>query len=439
MPQQISRQDSSENICVETSVLFRKLAVRILPPLYLIYVMAYLDRMNVGFAQLQMKDALQFNDTVYGLGAGIFFLGYALFEIPSNLMLEKIGAKLWLTRIMITWGLISSSMVFISTPRDFYILRLLLGIAEAGSFPGIILYFSYWFPASIRAKYGAMLITASAMSGLIGAPMAGFLLSMDGLWGWQGWQWLFIVEGIPSVVLGVVLYYWLTDRPEHANWLSPQEKKWLIQTLATERHSNTHTTADNLYQSLIHPQVWILGTLYFSIIIVFYSISLWLPQIIKSISGLGNVGTAYLTAIPYFVTVFVMVLVGSHSDKVNERRWHIVICAWIAAIGFALSAYLQTPILALFAITLAAAGVWSTLAPFWTLPHALLKEGAAKASGLALINSIGNLGGFGGPYLVAFLKSTTGDFKLSTLILSLILSIGVLLVFKIPPSTKGRF
>ncbi|MGZ8957833.1 MAG: MFS transporter [Methylosarcina sp.] len=414
---------------VDEKALYRKLAWRLLPPLYLIYILAYLDRMNIGFAQLQMKEMLQFSDTVYGLGAGIFFIGYTLFEVPSNLILEKVGAKIWLTRIMITWGLISSAMVFIETARDFYILRFLLGIAEAGSFPGLILYFSYWFPAPVRAKFGALLITATAASGLIGAPIAGLLLSMDGFLGWQGWQWLFLVEGIPSVLLGFALYFWLTDRPAHASWLSKEEKIWLERTLAAEQKSASHAHAAELKQALLHPKVWLLALLYFAVVINYYSISMWLPQMIKSWSGLDNVRTALLTGLPYLVTVIAMVAVGAHSDRTSERRWHIVICGWVAAIAFALSPHLQSPVLALTAITVAAAGIWSILAPFWTLPHALLKDGAAKASGLALINSVGNLGGFAGPYFVAWLKTVTGDFKTALPILALILALGVLLVF----------
>ncbi|MGZ8143087.1 MAG: MFS transporter [Methylosarcina sp.] len=414
---------------VDEKSLYRKLAWRLLPPLYLIYILAYLDRMNIGFAQLQMKEMLQFSDTVYGLGAGIFFIGYTLFEVPSNLILEKVGAKIWLTRIMITWGLISSAMVFIETARDFYILRFLLGIAEAGSFPGLILYFSYWFPAPVRAKFGALLITATAASGLIGAPIAGLLLSMDGFLGWRGWQWLFLVEGIPSVLLGFVLYFWLTDRPAHASWLSKEEKIWLERTLAAEQKSASHAHATELKQALLHPKVWLLALLYFAVVVNYYSISMWLPQLIKSWSGLDNVRTALLTGLPYLVTVIAMVAVGVHSDRTSERRWHIVMCGWIAAIAFALSPHLQSPVLALTAITVAAAGIWSILAPFWTLPHALLKDGAAKASGLALINSVGNLGGFAGPYFVAWLKTVTGDFKTALPILALILALGVLLVF----------
>jgi ACS family tartrate transporter-like MFS transporter len=409
--------------------LYRKLAWRLLPPLYIIYILAYLDRMCVGFAQLQMKDALKFSDTVYGFGAGIFFVGYMLFEIPSNLILERVGAKLWLTRIMITWGLICCAMVFIETPQGFYILRFLLGLAEAGSFPGMILYFSYWFPAPVRAKYGALLITATAASGVLGAPLAGLLLGIDGALGLQGWQWLFLAEGAPSVLFGFVLYFWLTDRPAKARWLNAEEKSWLESTLAAERETASPQHAADLKQALRHPKVWLLALIYFAVVINYYSISLWLPQLIKSWTGLDNVRTALLTGLPYLAAVIAMVLVGAHSDKTRERRWHIVACAWIAAAAFALSPYLVSPLWAIGAITVAAAGVWSTLAPFWTLPHTLLKEGPAKASGLALINSVGNLGGFAGPYAIAWLKTATGDFKLALPLLAATMAAGVLLIF----------
>lgn len=409
--------------------LYRKIAWRILPPLYLIYILAYLDRMNVGFAQLQMKETLLFGDTVYGLGAGIFFIGYTVFEVPSNLILEKVGAKIWLTRIMITWGLISSSMVFIETPRDFYLLRFFLGVAEAGSFPGLILYFSYWFPAPVRAQYGALLITATAASGLIGAPIAGLMLGMDGLLGWRGWQWLFLIEGLPSVVLGMALYFWLTDRPAHAAWLSAEEKTWLQQTLAAEPKVSTQFHAADLKQVFLHRGVWQLAGLYFVVVLNYYGISLWLPQFIQLWSGLDNVHSAFLTAVPYLVTVLVMIIVGAHSDKTGERRWHIVVCAWIAALAFAASPFFASPIFALVAITIAAAGIWSILAPFWTLPHVLLKEGPAKASGLALINAIGNMGGFVGPFFIAWLKTATGDFKIALPVLALIMAVGILGMF----------
>ena len=418
--------------------LYRKLAWRLLPPMYCLYVLAYLDRMNVGFAQLQMRESLQFSDTVYGFGAGIFFIGYTLFEIPSNLMLERFGAKIWLTRIMITWGIISSLMVFIETPLQFYCLRFLLGIAEAGSFPGLILYFSYWFPALVRAKYGAILITATAVSGLVGAPLAGILLGLDGYLNWEGWQWLFLAEGIPSIILGFCLYFWLTDRPASAAWLSLEEKAWLKQALEAERIRSIYSHRRGLKQALLHPKVWLLGALYFTVVLSYYSISLWLPLIIKAVSGFNNVQTAWLTAVPYLLTVVVMVLVGAHSDRTAERRWHIAICGWLGAFSFGLSPYLTgNPALALLTLSIAAACIWSILAPFWTLPHALLEKGPAKASGLALINSIGNLGGFAGPYTVGWLKRESGGFILPAAVLSIILALGVILVFFISKLEKG--
>ncbi len=418
---------------INPEMLYRKLAWRLMPPLYLLYTLAYLDRMNVGFAQLQMRETLNFSDTVYGFGAGIFFLGYTLFEIPSNVLLEKVGAKLWLTRIMITWGIISSCMVFIETPLQFYCMRFLLGVAEAGSFPGLILYFSYWFPAQVRAKYGAILITATAASGLIGAPLAGFLLNLDGYLGWQGWQWLFLAEGVPSIVFGFGLYFWLTDRPANSNWLTEQEKDWLRLTLVAEQVASSQSGANTVKGALLNPGIWLLGLLYFAVVLSYYSISLWLPLIIKSVSGFDNVRTAWITSLPYLLIVIVMVVVGAHSDRTQERRWHIAICGWLAAVSFAVSPHLTfNPALALLVLSIAAACIWSILAPFWTLPHALLKDGPAKASGLALINSIGNLGGFAGPYAVGWLKTASGGFKAPVVVLSVILATGVILVFFIP-------
>ena len=395
---------------------YRKVAWRLLPFLFLCYVVAYLDRVNVGFAKLQMLSDLKFSETAYGLGAGIFFIGYFIFEIPSNLILHRTGARRWIARIMITWGFLSSSMMFVTSETMFYVLRFLLGAAEAGFFPGIILYLTYWFPAQQRGRIVALFMTAIAMSGVIGGPLSGWIMTgMAGVNGWAGWQWLFLLEGLPSVLMGVAVLFVLDDSIRGAKWLTTAEKDLLESRIAADQKSQAHLSVG---QTLRDPRVLLLAGLYFCFIMGLYGVSFWLPQLIKGlgVSDLKTIGL--LSAIPYGVAAVAMVLVGRSSDALQERRLHLVVPALLGAAGLALAgAYGSQPVLGMLALTLGTAGVLSVLPVFWTLPTALL-GGAGAAAGIALINSVGNLAGFLSPYMVGAVKDATGNTTLAMFVLA---------------------
>ena len=398
----------------------RKVSRRLIPYLFVLYVAAYLDRINVGFAQLQMKSALGFSDTVYGLGTGIFFLGYFLFEVPSNLILARTGARVWIARIMITWGLISSSMAIVRTPSEFYALRFLLGVAEAGFFPGVIYYLSQWFPAAARTSAISRFMTAAAVSGIVGGPLSAALFTLDGTSGLAGWQWIFVAEGIPSILLGVTTLLFLTDRPAEAKWLSPADREYLDATMRAEAADIVRRGHVSLRHALLHPTVWRLSLLSFTLLVGLYSISFWLPQIVKSFSGRGNVEVALLSAIPYVAAAVAMVVVGAHSDRTRERCLHIAGAALVGAAGFGATAAVHTPIPGLIALSVAAMGVFSAIPVFWSLPTTFL-SGTAAAGAIALINSLGNLGGFVGPYLIGRVRDVTGGFAGSLMAIAILL------------------
>jgi ACS family tartrate transporter-like MFS transporter len=385
--------------------------------MFLMYIFNYLDRVNVSLAALSMKSDLHFSDTVYGLGAGIFFLGYFIFEVPSNLILSKVGARLWISRIMLTWGIISSCMMFVKTPTSFYTLRFLLGVAEAGFFPGMILYLTYWFPARERARTVARFMTATTLSGLIGGPLSGYLLRLHGLYGLKGWQWLFLVEGLPSIVLGFVVFFYLTDRPEHAHWLTEEERDCLLVKLKNEEAYRQSLHSLTLWRTFGHGRVILLSFIYLFIVIGSYGMGLWGPLILQSRSTWSSETISYLWAIPSLVAAIGMVIIGTHSDHTYERRWHVAGSALLGALGLSLSAMLKTPVPTLLALCLANMGIAGTLGPFWSLPTGFL-SGAAAAGGIAMINSIGNLGGFLGPYLMGALKTRTEGFTVGLFVLS---------------------
>jgi ACS family tartrate transporter-like MFS transporter len=394
----------------------RKVSRRLIPFLFLLYVAAYLDRINVGFAQLQMKTELGFSDSVYGLGAGIFFIGYFPFEIPSNLILARVGARVWIARIMITWGLISAAMAFVHTPTSFYVLRFLLGVAEAGFFPGVIYYLGLWFPAAQRARAVSQFMTATAIAGVVGGPMSAALFGLDGVAGLAGWQWIFVAEGVPSVLLGVIVLFYLTERPAAAPWLTADERASLGARIQAEADAIA-ARGETLRGALLHPIVWRLALLYFSLIVGFYSISFWAPQIIRSFSTLDNVGVALVSAIPYVAAAFAMVIVGAHSDRTGERRVHIAVSAGVGALGMIASAYVAAPVVGVFALSVAAIGIWSAVPVFWSLPTAFL-TGTAAAGAIALINSFGNLAGFVGPFVIGRVHDATGSYSVSLLVVA---------------------
>jgi D-galactonate transporter len=420
------------------SVTIRKVSRRLVPFLILCYFIAYLDRVNVGFAALTMNKDLGFSPLVYAWGAGIFFIGYFLLEVPSNVILERVGARRWIARIMLTWGVLSSAMALIWNESSFLVLRFLLGAAEAGFFPGIILYLTYWFPAEHRARITGAFMVAIPVSSVIGAPVSGLILGLDGVLGLRGWQWLFLLEGIPSVLLGFVVLAYLTDRPAQATWLTPQERAWLTAQLDRERQTREALHRFTLGEALRHPRVLALALVYFGIVAANYGLSLWLPQIVKGF-GLTNFETGLVTAVPYAFGAIAMVLWGLHSDRTTERTWHVVLPALAAAIGLAASAYIGSPFLTMAALCVAGIGIFAALPTFWTLPTALL-SGTAAAGGIALINSVGNLSGFAGPYLVGWIKEATGDFSMGLLALAVapLVSAVVALWLGHDPALEGR-
>jgi ACS family tartrate transporter-like MFS transporter len=387
----------------------RRVRWRLLPFLALLYFIAYLDRVNVGFAALQMNAALGFSSRVYGFGAGIFFLGYFLFEVPSNLALARIGARIWIARIAIVWGIVSIAMMLVSGPRSFYVMRFFLGAAEAGFFPGIVLYFTYWFPAEERAASLARFSMASMGAGIVGAPLSGLLLSLRGAAGLDGWQWLFLVEGTPAVILGIVALAYLTDRPEQARWLPEDEKAWLVEALARERETASRPGMVTARAGLLDPLVWRLALCLFLIVTSGYGFSFFLPQIVKTLSGGSDLRVGLLTALPFSVAAVGMATVAAHSDRTGERRMHVAACGATAAIGLAVAATSGSPVVALVALAFAAVGLYSYTPPFWSLPTAFLR-GDGAAAGIGLINAVGNLGGFIGPYLMGWLRDWSGDF-----------------------------
>jgi len=399
------------------SATLRRVSRRLIPFLFLLYVAAYLDRINVGFAQLQMKSALAFSDSVYGLGAGIFFIGYFLFEVPSNLVLARIGARVWIARIMITWGLVSGAMAFVETPTGFYALRFLLGAAEAGFFPGVIYFLGLWFPARERAAAVSRFMTATAIAGVVGAPLSAWLFTLDGVHGFAGWQWIFVAEAVPSLVLGVAVIFYLTDRPDAAAWLSSEQRAALARIMRAEADAIAATHRVDLRGALLHPIVWRLCALYFTLIVGFYSISFWSPQIIQSLGSLDRVQTSLVSAIPYLCAAIAMVWAGAHSDRTGERRLHIAVAAFVGAFGMIATAYLREPALGVAALSVAAVGIWSAVPVFWSLPTTFL-SGTAAAGAIALINSFGNLGGFVGPYVIGRVHDATDSYSASLLVIA---------------------
>jgi len=384
----------------------KRISLRLIPFLCLAYFLMYIDRVNVSFAALQMNEDLGFSSLVYSWGAGIFFIGYFIFEVPSNVAFLRFGARRWIGRIMVTWGMLSACMALVVGPNSFYALRFTLGVAEAGFFPALLLYLSFWYPAAYRARILGGLIVTVPVATIIGAPISGLLLQLDGLGGLQGWQWLFIIEGLPTTLLGLVAFFYLTDRPDDAGWLEEPQKAWLRERLLQDEAEH-HPSHMSLMQSLRSPLVLILSIAYFGLVAVLYGLQFWLPQIIRNF-GVSETGTGLVTALPYVCAAVAMVLWSRHSDQNRERVWHIALPLVLAAIGLVASTMAHSLTLTMIAISLAAVGVFSALAVFWTLPSMFL-TGAAAAGGLALINSVGNLSGFGGPYLIGWVSERTGD------------------------------
>jgi MFS transporter, ACS family, tartrate transporter len=403
----------------------RKAARRLIPFLCLCYAVNFLDRVNVGFAALAMNQDLGFSPSIYGAGAGIFFVGYFLFEIPSNLALKKFGARIWIARIMISWGLVATAMALVHSETSFYVMRFLLGVAEAGFFPGIILYLTYWFPAAERARIVSLFMAAVPLATVVGGPVSGALLELHGLGGLKGWHWLFIIEGLPAILLGMVALKFLDDRPEQAAWLTPAERKALAETLAAEAKVTRETGYAGLSQALTRPRVLVLGLIYFCIVVGLYGIGFWMPQVIQTL-GLNPLRIGFLTAVPYLFAAIAMVLWGVRSDRTRERIWHVALPLLLGGAAFAWSAFTGPLWLTMVALTLATVGIYAAIGTFWSLPTAIL-AGTGAAAGLALVNSMGNLGGFAGPSIVGVTKQATGSFTAALLFLAGALALGAVI------------
>jgi len=400
---------------------------RLIPFLFLLFVVNFLDRVNVGFAALQMNADLGLTPDVFGLGVGIFFVGYLIFEIPSNLVLQRIGARIWIARIMVTWGVLSMAMALATGTKSFYVLRFLLGVAEAGFVPGILLYLGQWFPERARAAAVSKFMSASAISIVVGGPVSGLVMQLGGAMGLAGWQWLFILEGAPAVILGLVCLRYLDNRPADATWLSAGQRTWLCATLEREASSRGGHGLSVAGAALRDAKVWLLGGIYFCIGVGFYGVSLWLPQIVRQLSGWSPLTIGLATAVPFVAAAAAMVLNGRHSDRTGERTGHIIGSCLLGAVGFAVGAFAGNLAVALMGVSLGAVGIWGCIGVFWSLPMAVL-GGAGAAAGIALINSVGNIGGFAGPYLIGFLRTRTPDFSASLLLIAGFLLLGCVLV-----------
>ena len=417
---------------VSEDAVYAKVAWRIIPLMFLCYIAAYLDRVNVGFAKLQMQsDVAGLSDTVYGLGAGIFFVGYFFFEVPSNILMEKFGARVWIARIMITWGIISSATLFVNSPWMFYALRFLLGLAEAGFFPGIILYLTYWFPSRRRGRMVAFFMTAIALTGVVGGPVSGWILhQFNGVANLKGWQMLFLLEGIPSILIGLCIPFILDDGVRSARWLAAEEKELLEENLKKEEFHKTHLP---LSQIFVDPRLLLFCLVYFCCAFGLYGTGFWIPQLIKNTGINDPLYVGLLTAIPYGFGAIAMVLFGRSSDHSGERRWHFTTAACLGAVGIVISnLYRGNTLIAMIGLTIATVGILATFPIFWPMPTAVL-AGTAAAAGIAWINSVGNLAGFFGPSIVGLVTDLTrrGDYGLY--VVSAMLLLGAVLVLAFVP------
>jgi ACS family tartrate transporter-like MFS transporter len=395
----------------------RKNTLRIVPLLAICYFAAYLDRFNIAYAALTMNKSLGLSGEMFGFGAGLFFWGYVLFEIPSNMLLHKVGARLWITRIMVTWGLLACSMALVHGPWSFYVVRVLLGVGEAGFLPGIIYYLTLWFPAKYRAQMLAFFMLAIPITGVVGAPISGLILRYtDGLLGWEAWRWLFFLEGLPSILLGIVFFVRMVDRPADAKWLSTEEKSWLTERLRLESSLNKSEVKHSTWSIVVMPRVLVLSLVYFCGVTTVISLTFFLPLIIKQGFGLPVLPTTLLSMLPYAIGAVSMYVVGKSSDKHKERRKHLAFTLLMGALGVIVAALVHSPALELAGLCLGGVGIFSMHPPFWAFASMLAGEAAAIA--IATINSLGQIGGSLGPTLVGYLHHMTGNYKLALLVLA---------------------
>jgi ACS family tartrate transporter-like MFS transporter len=414
-----------------------KVTRRIMPFIFLCYVIAYLDRVNLGMAEGMQKD-LKLSDTQFGFGGGLFFFGYFLFEIPSNLILHRVGARIWIARIMIVWGLVSMAMIFITGKWSFYGMRVLLGLAEAGFFPGIILYLTYWVPARERARMGALFMIAAPAAMGIGAPLSGVILGMQGIGGLKGWQWLFVIEGLPAVLLGLLTLKLLVSRPEDARWLSDEERSWLTHELERERSLKVAHGHAPIRETVLNPKVWVLCFFYFLNTTVTYGIFLWLPKILGAVSGFKGTQLGIVAGTTLAPAIVGMILITAHSDRTGERRWHTAVCAVIAMSGLVLTVLAgNSTALVWVCLAVCHLGQRTVQAVFWSIPPIFL-GGAAAAAGIAFINSLGNLGGQLGPWMMGRLKDATGGYNTGLLVLAGVLLIEAVVVLSLRIPVKAK-
>ncbi|MDC4841540.1 MFS transporter [Acinetobacter baumannii] len=416
---------------------YRKIAFRLMPFLMLCYFCAYLDRVNVGFAKLQMMSDLQFSEAVYGLGAGIFFIGYFLCEVPSNIVLHKVGARRWIARIMITWGILSGCFAFVQTEWQFYTLRFLLGVAEAGLAPGLLLYLTYWFPSYRRARMTVLWFIAIPISGMIGGPLSGLIMDrMSGVHGWFGWQWMFVIEAIPTVIVGLLVLAVLKDSVQDANWLTQDEKNLVKQELAQDnQHKEGHASVKEF---IADKRLWLLAGIYFCVVMGQYAITFWLPTLIRNSGISDNWHIGLLTSLPYMCAIVVMILAGRSGDHFQERRWHLVIpmCAGAIALTFA-TLFASNLTLSLICLCIAASGVLTASSLFWMLPTNFL-GGVSAAAGIAAVNSFANLAGFCSPYLIGWVTTNTGSNAIGMFLITAVLIFGASLVLRVPAKLVNR-
>jgi ACS family tartrate transporter-like MFS transporter len=402
-PMQIASVESLEQHVV------RKVAWRLLPLAILGYIVAYVDRSNISFAALTMNKDLGFTAYVYGLGAGIFFVGYLLFEIPSNLIMVRTGARIWIARIMFTWGIASALTAWVSGPTSFYIVRFLVGAAEAGFLPGMVLYFTYWFPAKYRARVFAGLYFAQPVANAVAALASGAILGLDGMLGFRGWQWIFLIEALPAILLAFVILKTMTDRPSEATWLSAEEKTWLERRLAADRSAAESSSHKSAFKACLDPRVLALSVIWFGTVTANYGVVFFMPQIVKGLH-VSHFMTGVLSAIPYVVSVLGLLLWGWSSDRLNERRWHLITASVLGFAGLVGAGWLGASYWAIVAMSVAMIGLFGTRAVFWSMPSAFL-TGTSAAAAFAFINSISQIGGYVGPFFVGWIKESTGSFE----------------------------
>ena len=398
---------------------------RLMPFLFLLYIVAYLDRINVSFAILQMRDQFHLTDRVYGRAAGMFFAGYFFFQVPSNLILQRVGVRRWISGLMVVWGMVSCSMIFIRGPISFYTLRFLLGAAEAGFFPGMILYLKHWFPANARARAVAWFMTANPLAGLVGSPISGALLGFHGR-GLAGWQWLFLLEGLPAILLGAAVFWVLVDSPRQASWLTGEQRDWLVNELEREQQADSLIHKSSLRSVFTNPRVWILSLVYFGIASTMYGVTLWLPSVIRALSGLGNLMIGTVAAIPYLLTAVAMVIVGRHSDYSAERRWHTALSGLLGAVALGVAAYARIPWLVIVGMSVGMMGAQAMVGPFWAMASTGM-AGSTAAATIAVINSVGNLGGYFGPSIIGLVKSAGGEIQGGLLAIGVVLGVSACL------------